>query len=101
MIAIPYGSFEKRGPTTFVWGSCAWKLSRIASSLVTASTMPRWSATRQSVRCATGYGIASGFAVLRFSIEVEPTVAHTFLPARSRMPVIAELDGTSRRWPTS
>jgi hypothetical protein len=53
----------------------------------------------QSVRNGTGKGTAPGTSRWMFSSEVDPTVAQTLFPRRSRNPRTLDCAGTNMRWP--
>src|SRR5262245_55145073 len=100
-MARPYGSLVNRGPTIRVQESWAARPARIESSVEMAATWPCCSNTRQSVQYGTATGIGSVGTALMLAREVEPVVAHTFLPPRSLMRLADELASTRTRWPAS
>src|SRR5215469_5359362 len=100
-MARPYGSDVKGGPTIFVHGSWAFRPSRIESSVEIAATSPCWSSTRQSVKFAAATGMGLVGAALMLAREVDPAVAHTFLPPRFARLVAREFFSTRTRCPAS
>ena len=89
------------GPISFVYGSCAWKPRRIASSLVIASTSSTLEGDEAVRALRDRVGDDAGVRFLSAVIEVEACVAQTRLPRRSFSDRAGESDGTSTRWPAS
>ena len=95
LIAIPYGTGARLGPTILVYGSCALKPSRIESSVEIASTRTLLKGTRQSIAWGSRTAIGCGGLLLDHLDRGRPRGRADALAPRGRRVLDVELVGTS------
>src|SRR5699024_7594528 len=97
-IPTPYGSASSCGPTISRYGSWAEMPTRIASSVVMASTWFCWMATRQSAHVLTDSTVSRSRSSHIRDAEVVPAATQTRLPSRSAIDSMPDPRTARTRW---